>query len=167
VKSRSAESEDAEDWSRQQAVFAESLLVLPRLIEAVEPERLHRAPEPGEWSAHVVICHLLLDEMNTAMILRLILTQDYPSLVAIDADNTLCATRFAPLYPDTTTALGVWRVLREDNMRLCSSASPHDLERLGRAFWRTDQRLSFRQHVASRGRHDAAHLDQIRSALTR
>ncbi len=156
-----------EEWSRQQAVFAESLLVLPRLIEAVEPERLHRAPAPGEWSAHVVICHLLLDEMNTAMILRLILTQDYPSLVAIDADNALCETRFAPLYPDTTAALGVWRVLREDNVRLCNSVSPHDLERLGRAFWRSDQRLSFRQHVASRGRHDAAHIDQIRSALTR
>lgn len=154
-----------EDWKQQQAVFAESLVVLPRLIEAVEPERLHRAPAPGEWSAHVVICHLLLDEMNTTMILRLILTQDYPTLVAIDADNALCESRFAPLYPDTLTALGVWRVLREDNVRLCRSVSPQDLERLGRAFWRSDQRLSFRQHVASRGRHDAAHIEQIRSAL--
>ena len=156
-----------EDWKQQQAVFAESLVVLPRLIEAVAPERLHRAPAPGEWSAHVVICHLLLDEMNTTMILRLILTQDYPTLVAIDADNALCETRFAPLYPDTPTALGVWRVLREDNVRLCRSVSPQDLDRLGRAFWRSDQRLSFRQHVASRGRHDAAHIEQIRSALAR
>lgn len=156
-----------EDWKQQQVVFAESLVVLPRLIEVVEPERLHRAPAPGEWSAHVVICHLLLDEMNTTMILRLILTQDYPTLVAIDADNALCESRFAPLYPDTRTALGVWRVLREDNVRLCRSVSPQDLERLGRAFWRSDQRLSFRQHVASRGRHDAAHIEQIRSALAR
>ncbi len=74
-----------DDWDRQLAVFAESLVVLPRLIEAVEPERLHRAPAPGEWSAHVVVCHLLLDEMSAAIILRLILPQDYPSLVAIDA----------------------------------------------------------------------------------
>ena len=154
-----------EGWKQQQAVFAESLVVLPRLIETVEPERLHRAPAPGEWSAHVVICHLLLDEMNTAMMLRLILTQDYPTLVAIDADNALCESRFAPLYPDTLTALGVWRVLREDNVRLCRSVSPQDLERIGRAFWRSEQRLSFRQHVASRGRHDAAHIEQIRSAL--
>jgi hypothetical protein len=157
----------SDDWDRQLATFAESLVVLPRLVEAVEPERLARAPAPGEWSAHVVVCHLLLDEMNTAMILRLILTQDYPSLVAMDADNALCETRFAPLYPDTTTALGVWRALREDNVRLCGSVSLSDLERLGRAFWRSDQRLSFRQHVASRGRHDAVHIDQIRSALTR
>jgi len=156
-----------EDWKQQQAVFAESLVVLPRLIEVVEPERLHRAPAPGEWSAHVVICHLLLDEMNTTMILRLILTQDDPTLVAIDADNALCESRFAPLYPDTLTALGVWRVLREDNVRLCRSVLPQDLDRLGRAFWRSDQRLSFRQHVASRGRHDAAHIEQIRSALAR
>jgi len=156
-----------EGWDQQQAVFAESLVVLPNLIEGVEPQRLHRAPSPGEWSAHVVLCHLLLDEMNTTMILRLILTQDYASLVAIDADNTLCETRFAPLYPDTRTALGVWRVLRDDNVRLCGSLSPDNLERLGRAFWRSDATLSVRQHVASRGRHDAAHINQIRSALAR
>ena len=155
-----------DEWRLQLAKFAESLVVLPRLIEAVEPERLHRAPAPGEWSAHVAVCHLVLDEMNTAMILRLILTQDQPLLVAIDADNALCETRFAPLYPDTATALGVWRILREDNVRLCGSISPVDLERRGRAFWRSDERLSFRQHVASRGHHDAAHIDQIRAALS-
>jgi DinB superfamily len=155
-----------DDWYQQLAKFAESLVVLPRLIEAVEPERLHLAPAPGEWSAHVVVCHLLLDEMNTAMILRLILTQDFPSLVAIDADNALCETRFAPLYPDTTTAVGVWRVLREDNVRLCTSMSPDDLERLGRAPWRSDPRLSLRQYIESRGRHDSAHIDQIQSVLT-
>jgi len=154
-----------ESWTKQQAILAESLVVLPRVIETAEPERLHRAPAPGEWSAHVVICHLLLDEMNTAMILRLILTQDYPTLVAIDADNALCESRFAPVYPDTLTALGLWRVLREDNVRLCRSVSSQDLERCGRAFWRSDQKLSFRQHVESRGRHDATHIDQIRSAL--
>ena len=156
-----------DDWGRQLAEFAKSLVVLPRLIDAVEPERLHRAPAPGEWSAHAVVCHLVLDEMNTAMILRLILTQDRPSLVAIDAGNVLCDTRFAPLYPDTATALGVWRVLREDNVRLCGSVSPVDLGRLGRAFWKTEGRVSFREHVVSRGRHDAAHIDQIRSALAR
>lgn len=155
----------SEDWDRQLAVFAETLVVLPRLVDAAEPERLHCSPAPGEWSPHVVVCHLLLDEMNTAMILRLILTQDHPSLVAIDADNALCETRFAPLYPDTATALGVWRALREDNVRLCASLSPDDLERAGRAFWRSDQRLSLRQHVTSRERHDRAHIDQIRSAL--
>jgi hypothetical protein len=104
--------------------------------------------------------------MNTAMILRLILTQDNPSVVAIDADNALCETRLAPLYPETAAAVAVWRTLREDNVRLCSSISPDDLECFGYAFWRGEQRLSFRQHVVSRGRHDAAHIKQIRSALT-
>jgi hypothetical protein len=154
-----------EDWDRQLAVFAESLVVLPQLVGAVEATRLHRSPAPGEWSAHVVVCHLVLDEMNTAMILRLILTEDRPSLVAIDADNLLCATRFAPLYPDTTTALGVWRALREDNVRLCVSVSLDDLERVGLAPWRSGQGISFHGYVASRVRHDRVHIDQIRSAL--
>ena len=156
----------AEDWNQQLTVFGESLRVLPRLVEGVSADRLRRIPTPGEWSAHVVVCHLVLDEMNTAMILRLILTQDDPTLVAIDADNALCETRFASLYRDTAAALGVWRVLREDNVRLCASVSPDDLERTGRAFWRADP-LSFRQHVASRERHDRAHIEQIRAALAR
>jgi hypothetical protein len=82
-------------------VLRESLIALPRLLEGVSADRLHRSPAPGEWSAHVVVCHLALDEMNTTMILRLILTQECPSLVAIDADNVLCEARFALLCPDT------------------------------------------------------------------
>jgi hypothetical protein len=156
----------AEDWDQQLAVLRESLIALPRLLEGVPANRLHRSPAPGEWSAHVIVCHLVLDEMNTAMILRLILTQDCPSLVAIDADNVLCETRFAPLYPDTATALGVWRVLREDNLRLCASVSSGDVERVGRAPWRNDERISCRRYVSSRGRHDIIHMDQIRAVLS-
>ena len=76
-----------EDWERQLAVFAESLVVLPLLVEGVEPNRLHRSPAPGEWSAHVIVCHLVLNEMNTAMSLRLILTRDCPVLAEIEDDG--------------------------------------------------------------------------------
>ena len=115
------------DWDRQLAVFAESLVVLPQLVEGVDADRLHRSPAPGEWSAHVVVCHLVLNEMNTAMSLRLILTQDRPAMAEIEDDR--CAGRFAPLYPDTATALGVWRALREDNLRLCAAVPADDLGR--------------------------------------
>ena len=117
----------AEDWERQLTVFAESLVVLPLLVEGVEPNWLHRSPAPGEWSAHVIVCHLVLNEMNTAMSLRLILTRDSPVLAEIEDDR--CAARFAPLYADTATALRVWRTLREDNVRLCASVSTDDLTR--------------------------------------
>ena len=156
----------AEDWDRQVTAFGESLRVLPALVDGVSDARLRRIPAPGEWSAHVVVCHLVLDEMNTTAVLRLILTEDSPTLPNIDGDNRLCATRFAPLYADTVTALGVWRALREDNVRLCASVSRDDLERVGRAPWRRDERVTFRSYVASRGRHDRAHIEQIRSALS-
>ena len=152
-----------EDWDQQLAVLRESLVVLPQLVKGVAPDQLRRAPSPGEWSAHVVVCHLVLNEINTAMSLRLILTQDRPSLSEIE-DNR-CAERFAPLYPDTETALGVWRALREDNLRLCASVSPDDRQRIGQAPW-SDKGVSFRHYVASRARHDLDHLEQIRTALT-
>jgi hypothetical protein len=156
----------AEEWDQQLSVFRESLRLLPQLVENVSGDRLHHVPAPGEWSAHVIVCHLVLDEMNTAMILRLILTEDRPVLPAVDADNRLCATRFAPLYADTATAVGVWRALREDNVRLCASVSADDLGRVGRAPWRNDENITFRAYVASRGRHDLAHITQIRSAVS-
>src|SRR5262245_3016699 len=153
-----------EDWDRQLAVLRESLVVLPKLLKEVAPDRLHRVPAPGEWSAHVVVCHLVLNEMNSAMSLRLILTQDRPTLSEIEDDR--CAERFAPLYPDTETALRVWRDLREDNLRVCASISPADRDRVGLAPW-SDMGITFRGYVASRGQHDLNHIEQIRMALTR
>jgi DinB superfamily len=154
------------DWDQQLTVFGESLRTFPQLVEGVSADRLRSIPTPGECSAHVVVCHLVLDEMNTAVILRLILTEDCPILPNIDGDNRLCATRFAPLYADTATALGVWRALREDNVRLCASVSLDDLERVGRAPWRNGERITFHEYVATRCRHDRAHIEQIRSALS-
>jgi len=151
-----------EDWNRQLAVLRESLTILPALVEGAAADKLGHAPAPCEWSAHVVVCHLVLNEMNTATSLRLILTQDRPVLAEIEDDR--CAERFAPVYPDTHAALGVWRILREDTLRLCGSVSADDLERVGLAPW-SDTGVSFRRYVASRGQHDRAHIEQIRAAL--
>ena len=147
---------------RQLGVLRHSLVVLPQLVRGVAPDRLRRAPSPGEWSPHVIVCHLVLNEMNTATSLRLMLTQDRPALSEIEDDR--CAERFAPLYPDTETALDVWRALREDTLRLCGSVSPADRERIGRPPW-SDKGVSFEAYVASRGHHDLDHIEQIRIAL--
>src|SRR5262249_959471 len=136
-------------------------------VEGVSADRLHRSPAPGEWSAHDVVCHLVLDEIGTAIILRLILTEERALLPGLDADNRFCATRFAPLYPDTDTALDVWRALRAAHVRLCASASAADLERVGHASWRNHEPITFHGYVASRGRHDRVHIAQIEAALSR
>src|SRR5262245_11775330 len=152
-----------EEWDQHLAVLRESLVVLPQLLKGVAPDQLRRAPAPGEWSAHVVVCHLVLNEITTAISLRLILTQDRPLLSEIEDDR--CAERFAPLYPDTETALRVWLTLREDNLRLCASVSPDDRDRMGQVPWNS-KGVSFRSYIASRGFHDANHIEQIRAALT-
>jgi hypothetical protein len=151
------------EWDRLLAVLRESLVVLPQLLAGVAPDRLRRAPAPREWSAHVIVCHLVLNEMNSAVSLRLILTQDQPSLAEIEDDR--CAARFAALYPETQAALDVWRTLREDNLRLCASLSPDDRDRMGRVPW-NDKGVSLRSYVESRGLHDIHHIAQIRAALT-
>jgi len=151
-----------DQWDEQVAVLRRSLILLPKLLNGVAPDRLRRAPAPGEWAAHVVVCHLVLNEMNTAVSLRLILTQDRPSLSEIEDDR--CAERFAPLYPDTETGLDVWRALREDNLRVCAAVSPEDRDRIGQAPWNA-KGVSFEGYVASRVRHDRDHIEQIKAAL--
>ena len=69
------------------------------------------------------------------------------------------------LYPDTETALGVWRALREDNLRLCAWVSSDDRDRMGQIPW-NEKGISFGGYVASRGHHDLNHIEQIRAALT-
>ena len=56
-----------DEWDQPIAVLRENLVVLPQLLRGVAPDRLPRAPTPGEWSAHVIGCHLVLNEMNTAV----------------------------------------------------------------------------------------------------
>src|SRR5262245_12320089 len=73
-----------DEWDLQLAIFRESLVALPQLLIGIAPDRLRRAPTPGEWSPHVVVCHLVLNEMNSAVSLRLILTQDQPVLSEIE-----------------------------------------------------------------------------------
>ena len=153
-----------EGWEAEVAVLRESLVALPALVDGVAAERLQRAPAPGEWSAHVAVCHLVLNEMNTAVSLRCMLTQERPVLAEIEDDR--CAALLAPTYPDTATALGVWRALREDTLRLCAALGPADLARVGRPPWSAEP-VTVRACIASRGRHDRNHLAQIRAALAR
>src|SRR5262249_42302983 len=136
--------------------------VLPRLVKGVAPDRLRWIPAPGEWSIHVIVCHLALNEMNTAVSLRLILTQDRPSLAEIEDDR--CAERFAALYPDTETAFWVWRALREANLGLWAGVARGDGEGAGGARG-TEGDISVRRSVAGRARHDLDHLEQIRTLL--
>ena len=61
--------------------------------------------------------------------------------------------------------LGVWRALRDDNLRLCAGVSPDERERIGHVPW-AQKGVSFRGYAASRGRHDRNHIEQIGAALT-
>ena len=117
-----------------------------------------RQPEnPGKWSIAQILQHLADSEIVFSWRLRLILAQDRPALTGYDQD--LWATRLGYAEADPTTALQIFRLLREENLRLLRRASPADLTRVGIHAERGEESIEHLQKLYAG--HDLLHLRQI------
>jgi hypothetical protein len=143
--------------------LSEDIDVVRDMIGRSNAASLRRRPASGEWSAHDVVCHLLLNEINTASTIRRMITEDCPVLAEIDDGRV---DRFSAIYPDTDSAFATWRILREDTIRLAASLSDAEVERVGVSKHATQEfTRTVRQYLVERVRHDREHIDQMRSAL--
>lgn len=143
--------------------LADAIAVVQEIIANTDESALRSKPSPGEWSAHDVVCHLVLNEINTASSIRRMLTEDSP--VVGEIDDGLVG-RFSPVYPSTRSAFEVWRALRVDTVRLAAAVSVEELGRVGAAM-HFGQRVerTVREYLEGRVRHDQDHIGQMRSAL--
>lgn len=127
---------------------------------AKEPE-LRREPEAGEWSPATVVSHLADAELVYGVRLRMILTGDRPYIPAYD--EGAWARRFAELDTDTRETLQRWRHLRDANLRLLESLDEEEWRLSGLHAERGE--LTVASIAGIMAKHDAEHLDQIRSGL--
>lgn len=143
--------------------LAANVEVVKQVVDRADPFSLQRTPATGEWSAHDVVCHLLLNEINTASTVRRMLTEDNPLAAEIDDGQVL---RFSSVYADTASAFEVWRALREDTVKLGESLTSDELERTGVVmhFGKPVTR-TVGEYLEGRAAHDLDHINQIRSAL--
>lgn len=136
----------------------------PDAVEAAlasADQRLRQRPAAGEWSASEIVGHLLYTELIYASRYRWILAQDRPVAIGYDPDAWVAALHHRD--EDLSSALALFRALREFDLRLWASTSAAERQRVARHEQRGDESLetSFRM-VAG---HDLRHLDQLHRAL--
>ena len=137
-------------------------LDLVSLVNAADPAVLRRPPADGEWDAATVVAHLADTELVYAVRARQMLTADRPWLAAFDQEAW--AERFSPLDHDARESLQRWRLLRDGNVRLFASLSEEEWSREGVHEERGP--LTMAGLAETLLRHDRAHLDQIRRAVS-
>ena len=142
-------------------VLRASLEEVATLVAGANTEQLRAATAPGEWSPWQVLVHLADAEAMFGMRVRLIVTQEQPTLVGYDQDAW--TARFADLDPDPQETFTRWRALRSSNLRLYESLTPDEWNRTGMHTERGEQ--SAKEVVRLAAGHDRAHIDQIRHGL--
>jgi hypothetical protein len=122
---------------------------------------LNHVPQRGEWSAAQVAAHMADAELVYSVRIRLMLTDENPTLVAYDQDAW--AARLSMSDLDVAGSIARFRTLREANLRLYESLEADEWDRVGT---HEEQGLvSIKGTVETLIGHDRAHLDQIRKLL--
>jgi len=143
------------------AVLRETLDEVPRLVASASTEQLKRSPAPGEWSPSQVLNHLSDSDLVTGTRIRMIVTQDRPTIVGYDQEAW--TQRFGSLDATPQETVERWLMLRRDNLRVYESLRPEDWDRVGVHTERGAE--SARLTVQLQAGHDRVHLDQFRRGL--
>lgn len=144
------------------AVLRESFELVPRLVAQATPGQLDKSPGPGEWSPREVLNHLADSDLVFGTRIRMIVTQDRPTIVGYDQEAWMA--RFGAMDADASETVDRWRVLRQANLRMCASLSPEELDRVGLHSERGAE--SARLNLQLLAGHDRMHLAQFRRALS-
>ncbi len=142
-------------------VLRQTLRHVTDLVNGVSTERLRRAPAPGEWSPAQVVAHLADTDLVYGVRVRMIVTQDRPTLVGFDQDAW--TDRFGGLDANARETIERWRANRLSTLRLFESLTPAEWERVGRHTERGEQ--SVRTIAGLMAGHDRAHVGQILRGL--
>lgn len=142
-------------------VLQATLDEVSELVEGVPLEQLGRAPAPGEWSAWQVVEHLADADMVFGIRIRMIVTQERPTLVGFD--QNAWAARFAALDGDPHTTIARWQAVRRTNLKIYASLSAKELQRVGVHSERGPE--SAELILTLLAGHDLTHIDQLRRCL--
>ena len=115
---------------RQQLIaqYKDGYRVVAETLVKITPEELDAKPAPGKWSARQIIHHLADSEMTAAVRLRLLLSEDRPTIHGYDQDEF--ARR---LYYDRPheASLELFRVARQSTAEILDRLTPTEWVREG------------------------------------
>jgi DinB superfamily len=142
-------------------VLRATLDEIEQLIDGASADAQSRAPGPGEWSPREVLSHLADSDLVTGVRVRMIVTQDRPTLVGYDQEAW--TSRFGGLDVAASETVERWQALRRANLRMYESLAPEEWQRVGLHTERGEE--SVRLIAQLQAGHDRMHLDQVRRGL--
>jgi uncharacterized damage-inducible protein DinB len=138
-------------------VLRDTAGALARAIATLTPEQIKTPEASGKWSIAAVLRHLADTDVVWGWRMRLILAQDRPTITGFDQD--LWAERLDYASADPNESLETFAILRRDNLRLLSRATPDDLKRVGVHAERGEESAGYLVRLYAG--HDLMHLAQI------
>ena len=100
-----------------------------RSLEGFPEAELSARPIPGKWSAREIVQHLADSEMNSAIRLRKLLTEDDPQIQGYDQEDYAARLRYNER--DIAPALDALRGARATTAQLLDAMSEADWSRAG------------------------------------
>ena len=100
-----------------------------RSLEGFPEDELGAHPLPGKWSAREIVQHLADSEMNAAIRLRKLLTEESPQIQGYDQDHYAARLRYNER--DMAPALEAFRAARTTTAQVLEVMTDEDWARVG------------------------------------
>jgi hypothetical protein len=139
-------------------VMARTATKLAEIVREHSASVLRSRPLEGKWTPNEVIGHLVDSEWVYGYRLRLILSEDNPTILGTNQDSWVARLRHNEREP--AELVEIFRTLRDFNLAVWRRTSPADLERTGQHNERGPESLAVMLRLLAG--HDLSHLDQIR-----
>jgi uncharacterized damage-inducible protein DinB len=137
----------ADDFAAASAGFADS--------------DLSRRPDPKNWSAKEIVCHIRDVEELFMDRIKLILATDGARFAPVNPDPWVATRQYQ--RNNVQEALASFRGLREETLAILCGLTPEQWERGGTHITRGPLKIA--DIVLHAARHDDNHLDQLKRAL--
>ena len=111
------------------AQYANGYAEVAAALENFTNDELNAHPMPGKWSACEIVQHLAESEMNSALRIRRLLTEDNPLIPGYDQD--VYSTRFSHNERDLAPALDAFRGARAITVPIITAMNETDWQRAG------------------------------------
>ncbi len=131
------------------------------VVKNVSDTQLTKRPDPKNWSAKEVVCHVRDTEESFMTRFLSILAMDEPKFLPVEPDRWAVERQYQ--RNDVQEALAAFKTRREETLRFFRGLKPDQWERSG--VHATRGRMTLKDFVELMAWHDDNHLDQLKRAL--
>jgi uncharacterized damage-inducible protein DinB len=131
------------------------------VVKNVSDAQLTKRPDPKNWSAKEVVCHVRDIEESFMMRFLSIMAMDDPKFLPVEPDRWAVERQYQ--RNDVQEALAALKTRREETLRFLRGLKPEQWERGG--IHATRGRMTIKDFVELMAWHDDNHLDQLKRAL--